>query len=88
MPCLQKQLIEKGGKDIVDCLSECCVDVLKCNVSLTSKQKARLAKHKRKLRIIAGKKEAMGKDYPNRSISWHSFKSNGSSFEKSIAPLK
>ena len=34
---LRKQLVEKGGKDIVDCLSECCVKVLKGNVPLQNK---------------------------------------------------
>ena len=58
---LRKQLVEKGGKDIVDCLSECCVDVLKGNVPLASKQNSLLAKHKKKLRIVVRKMETIVK---------------------------
>ena len=37
-PCVRKQLVQQGGREIVDCISECCVNILKGNVRLTPKQ--------------------------------------------------
>jgi hypothetical protein len=55
-PSVRKQLIQKGGREIVNCVSECCHNILKGNVPLTDKQKICLNKHKEKLRKIVDKK--------------------------------
>ena len=55
-PQVRKQLVDKGNKEIVDCISECCLNILKGNVHLTSKQKSRLEKHKEQLRAVANKR--------------------------------
>ena len=88
-PRFRKQLVEKGGKNIVDCLSECCVNVIKDNVSLTSKKKSLLAKNKRKMKIDARKKETIVK---KRRLSKQEnflvlFKSSGRFSGKFIATL-
>ena len=55
-PRVRKQLVQRGGREIIDCISECCVNILKGNVHLTPKQKSCLTKHKQKLREIAKRK--------------------------------
>jgi hypothetical protein len=60
-PCVRKQLIQKGGKAVIDCISECCCNILRGNVSLNEKVKSSLSKHKNKLRLIANKKISIRK---------------------------
>jgi hypothetical protein len=60
-PSVRKQLIQKGGREIVNCVSECCHNILKGNVPLNSKQKCRLSKHKGKLRELVKKKVGIRK---------------------------
>ena len=60
-PRARKQLIQKGGKEVVNCVSECCHNILKGNVPLTEEQKTRLFKHKNKLRSVADKKVGLQK---------------------------
>ena len=58
-PCVRKQLVYQGGREIVDCISECCVNILKENVHLPPKRKSCRSKHKQKLREIAKKKVSL-----------------------------
>jgi hypothetical protein len=60
-PRARKRLIKKGGKEVVNCVSECCVNILKGNVPLTPKQKSCLVKHKKQLRNLIKKKISIGK---------------------------
>jgi hypothetical protein len=60
-PKVRKDLIETGGREVIDCISECCINILKGNVPLTSKQKCCLAKHKDKLRELSKKKVSLTK---------------------------
>jgi hypothetical protein len=60
-PQTRKRLIKEGGKEVVNCVSECCVNILKGNVPLTSKQKSCLLKHKKRLRDLIKKKVSVGK---------------------------
>ena len=55
-PRAQKKLIKKGDKKFINCISECCLNVLKGNVPLTSKEKKALKKHRNKLRALVNKK--------------------------------
>ena len=45
-----KQLIANGDRELIDCISECCANILKGNVPLNDQQKAKLCKHKNNLR--------------------------------------
>ena len=60
-PRARKQLIANGGRELIDCISECCANILKGNVPLNDKQKAKLCKHKNKLRKLALKKVSLKK---------------------------
>ena len=57
----RKQLIANGGREIIDCVSECCANILKGNVPLNEKQKATLCKHKNNLRKLALKNISLKK---------------------------
>ena len=48
-----------ADKDLLQCLSECALNVLKGNVKLTPGQKASLTKYKQKLRKLANKKVSL-----------------------------
>ena len=54
-PRAQKKLIKKGDKKFINCISECCLNILKGNVPLTIKEKKALKKHKNKLRALVNK---------------------------------
>jgi len=60
-PNVRKQLICDGGRDAIDCVSECCLNILKGRVPLTSEQKTYLCKHKQQLRTVALKKVSLKK---------------------------
>jgi len=60
-PKARKQLIRDGGREVVDCVSECCMNILKGRVPLTPKQKTNLCKHKQQLRTVALKKVSLKK---------------------------
>ena len=51
-----KAFIQAADKNTVNGLCECCLNILKGNVPLTSAQKRRLGKHKQTLRLLARKK--------------------------------
>ena len=73
-PRVRKQLVQRNGREIVDCISECCVKILKGNVQLSPKQKSCLAKHKHKIREIAKKIQSATEkeNYSMRRISFRS----------------
>ena len=60
-PQARKQLVHEGNRELIDCVSECCANILKGNVPLTPKQKSILCKHKSKLRTVAQKKVSLKK---------------------------
>ena len=60
-PQARKQLIAIGDKELINCVSECFVNILKGNVSLNEQQKTKLCKYKSNLRKIALKKVSLKK---------------------------
>ena len=58
-PHICQAVLRGADKDLLHCLSECALNVLKGNVNLTPSQKASLIKHKQKLRKIADKKVSL-----------------------------
>ena len=60
-PQARKQLIANGDRELVDCVSECCANILKGNVPLNDQQKTKLCKHKNNLRMLALKKVSLKK---------------------------
>ena len=52
----RKGVIEAADKALIDCLSECALNILRGNVVLTEEQKKKLKRHKRKLRALSFKR--------------------------------
>ena len=52
-------ILRGADKDLLQCLSECALNVLKGNVPLTSTEKAKLIKYKQKLRKVANKQVSL-----------------------------
>ena len=60
-PQSSKALLKTADKEVLDTVRECCLNVLKGNVPLTSQQKKRLHKHKHTLRRLASTKRISDK---------------------------
>ena len=55
-PNLIKRIIETGPKSLIDCLSECALNVLQGNLKINQLQKKKLSRFKNKLRLLASKR--------------------------------
>ena len=62
-PYICKAILQGADKDILQCLSQCALNVLKGNVPLSGPQKAKLTKYKQKLRKEANKKVSLQEKY-------------------------
>lgn len=51
-----KSVLREGGEDLMSCICECALNLIKGNVPVTSNQFTRLKKHKRTLRVLSDKK--------------------------------
>ena len=60
-PRARNQLIRCADRDLIHCISECCVNVLNGRVPLTPKQKSKLSRHKEKLRTLVKRKVSLRK---------------------------
>lgn len=58
---MQKSMIKAADGDLVRCLCECALNILKGNVRLTPPQKSKLTRHKHSLRQLASGKLKIGK---------------------------
>lgn len=58
-PRARNQLIRCGDKELINCICECCVNILQGKVPLTPKQKSRLSRHKNKLRTLAKRRTSV-----------------------------
>jgi hypothetical protein len=58
-PHVRNQLIESGKRDLIDCLSECCKNILKGNAHLSPRSKAKLRPFKQHLRFVVKKKPSL-----------------------------
>ena len=52
----RKAILKQGGMDLSKCICECVLNVIKGNVSLKAGQKKTLHRHRKDLRLLAGKK--------------------------------
>ena len=55
------ELLRKCPNSLIKCVCECALNILKGNVPLTTRQKNKLAAHKRTLRKLADRKVALFK---------------------------
>ena len=60
-PKVNKALIEARDKELINCLCECALNVLKGNVPLSHDQKRKLARHKTGLRTLIAPKTSVNK---------------------------
>ena len=60
-PKVNKALIEARDKELINCLCECALNVLKGNVPLSHDQKRKLARHKTGLRTLIAPKTSGNK---------------------------
>ena len=60
-PKYRKKMIREAPKGVVDCISECCHNVLKGNVQLSDAQKRHLHSRRQQLRQLADKKVSVCK---------------------------
>ena len=58
-PHVCKAILRGADKDLLQCLSECALNILRGNVKLAPTDKARLTKYKQKLRKVANKKVSL-----------------------------
>lgn len=55
-PALRKQIVKAAPDEVVDCVAECCHNLLKGHIDLSKSEKSKLARHKQILRQLANKK--------------------------------
>ena len=58
-PKMRKAILEHASPSLLKSLCECSLNVLNGNVRLTTHQKRKLSRHKRKLRALADRKIAV-----------------------------
>ena len=58
-PHICKAILRGADKDLLHCLSECALNILKGNVKLKPSDKARLTKYRQKLRKVADKRVSL-----------------------------
>lgn len=49
----RRSILKYAPNGLIDCMSECCLNILKGNVRLTLAQKRKLARHKHQLRQLS-----------------------------------
>ena len=60
-PKARQEIVRAGNKQLLDCISECCLNVLNGTIPLTNAQKSKLVKHKKILRRLANEKLSVAK---------------------------
>ena len=60
-PKQRKAILQYANNDLIKCLCECALNILKGTVPLTSAQKKKLQRHKNHLRALADKKTPLVK---------------------------
>ena len=51
----RKKMIQESPKEVIDCVGECCINLIKGNVRLTNAQKNQLRARKQHIRILSSK---------------------------------
>ena len=78
-PQVVKTILRGADNDLIKCLAECALNLLRGNIVLTPEEKKKLIKYRHKIRTIADKKQIL-KDHSDRWISSGSV----SAFDKTI----
>jgi len=56
---MAQNLLKSAGDDLIKCICDCTLNVLKGNLCVTPKQKSKLKRHKKALRDLAKKKVSL-----------------------------
>ena len=51
----RKKMIQESPKEVIDCVGECCTNLIKGNVRLTNAQKNQLRARKQHIRLLSSK---------------------------------
>lgn len=51
-----KHIVQELDSEILNCISECCLNILQGNIPLSFREKAKLEKHAKKIRDLTHKK--------------------------------
>ena len=51
----RKKMIQESPKEVIDCVGECCINLIKGNVRLTNAQKNQLRARKQHIRLLSSK---------------------------------
>jgi len=55
-PKLRQSIVASAENDLVQCICECCHNILKGNIKLSPKEKKQLSRHKKPLRDLTSKR--------------------------------
>jgi len=56
---MAQNILKSAGDDLIKCICDCTLNVLKGNVRVSPKQKSKLKRHKKALRDLAKKKVSL-----------------------------
>ena len=51
----RKEMVQESPKEVIDCVGECCINLIKGNVRLTYAQKNQLRARKQHIRLLSSK---------------------------------
>ena len=74
-PKLRKLILQHGSPNLVTCVCECALNILKGTVPLTDRQKRSLSRYKTHLRLLANKKVSRKKKKYSKPKRWIHFNS-------------
>ena len=60
-PKIQKHILKKASRELLKCLCDCCLNLLKCNLKINASQKTKLKPYKNTLRKLADRKISLNK---------------------------
>ena len=64
-PHVCKAILHRADRDLLQCLSECALNILKGSVKLKPRDKARLSKYRQKLWKVAAKRVSLKQKHTN-----------------------
>ena len=69
----RKKMIQESPKEVIDCVGECCINLIKGNVRLTNAQKNQLRARKQHIRLLSSKQVPLDTKKKNYSSKRWSF---------------
>ena len=60
-PKIQKHILKNSSKELIRCICDCCLNLLKCNLKINSTQKKKLKPYKNSVRQLADRNISLTK---------------------------